>query len=105
MVSGRLGIPEGPFGWRNLFHLPEERSEPRSLRQVLRDGQGVHSLSERFRLASELAKAVNFVHVFGFVHKNVRPETILLLSDGTSSLGSAYLVGFERVRTAEGHTF
>jgi hypothetical protein len=88
-----------------VFHVPEGSGEPQSLRHVLVSGGGVHSLSERFRLATELAKAVSFVHVVGFVHKNIRPETVLLLRNDSSSLGSAYLVGFERVRNADGHTF
>jgi serine/threonine protein kinase len=87
-----------------VFHPPDGQSDPRSLRDVLLDEGSVHSLSERFRLASELAKAVSFVHVFGFVHKNVRPEAILLFKDSSSLLGSAYLVGFEKIRNAAGHT-
>lgn len=88
-----------------VFNLPEGHADPQSLRQALIEDASVHSLSERFRLASELAKAVSYIHVIGFVHKNIRPDTVLLLQNGSSSLGSAYLVGFERIRNADGHTF
>lgn len=88
-----------------IFNVPENHVDPQSLRQILVDGAGVHSLSERFRLASELAKAVSYIHVIGFVHKNIRPDTVLLFQNGGSVLGSAYLVGFERIRNADGHTF
>lgn len=88
-----------------IFHVPDGHSNPRSLRQLLGQGDFSHSLSDRFRLGSELAKAVSFVHVLSFVHKNVRPEAVLLLQDGDERLGSAYLIGFEQIRTDEGHTF
>ena len=91
--------------FRFVFRMPDGLGQLKSLRQFLLEGDSCHSLSERFTLASELAKAVSFVHAFGFVHKGIRPEAILLLEDEKSSLGSAFLVGFDRVRTAEGATF
>ncbi|CAI7629305.1 unnamed protein product [Penicillium crustosum] len=61
-----------------------------------------HSLSDRFKLANELAKAVHSVHLFRFVHKNIRPKTILLLGSDESSIGSAFLIGFDSFRMASG---
>jgi hypothetical protein len=55
---------------------------------------------------------VTFVHAAGFVHKNIRP-TVLVFDDinkttnsksRRKSLGSSFLIGFERVRKAEGRT-
>lgn len=46
---------------------------------------------------------MNSVHLFGFVHKNIRPETILLFPDD-GSIGSAFLVGFDSFRMASGKT-
>ena len=36
--------------------------------------------------------------MYSFVHKNIRPETILVLSDGESELGSLFLTGFKTFR-------
>jgi len=94
-----------PESFTFVFWMPTGMSQPVSLRSRLIDGSMHHSLSERFRLGSELAKSVSFVHMYGFVHKNIRPETVVLFEDGASSLGSAFLIGFENVRTAEGITF
>lgn len=52
-------------------------------------------------------KAVNYVHIFGFVHKNIRPETIILFNNescGSPGIGSAFLIGFADFRAAEGNT-
>ena len=88
-----------------VFRTVEGLSVPQSLRASLLAGEANHSLSDRLDIAKELAKSISFVHTFGFVHKNVRPENILVSTDKTSSLGHSFLVGFEEFRTAEGHTF
>lgn len=87
-----------------IFKLPNGFGSAHSLRAVLYDKQPNHSLSERLHIARGLARAVSYVHNLGFVHKNIRPETILLLRDQESSLGSPYLVGFEAFRSADGRT-
>ena len=87
-----------------VFNTPEESSnEPNSLRGLLMS-QPSHSLSERFSLAKQLARSISYIHTLGFVHKNVRPETILILSHQDSALGPLFLVGFEKVRVADSHT-
>jgi hypothetical protein len=93
-----------PSSFTFVYWMPNGMDQPISLRSRLIEGQKDHSLSERFRLASELAKSVSFVHMYDFVHKNIRPETVVLLQSSASLLGSAFLVGFENVRTAEGIT-
>ncbi|KAK4207894.1 hypothetical protein QBC37DRAFT_454276 [Rhypophila decipiens] len=45
---------------------------------------------------------VSFVHSFGFVHKNIRPEALLSFSDGPAP--TYYLVGFENFRREDGWT-
>jgi hypothetical protein len=87
-----------------VFRTVEGLSVPQSLRASLLAGEGNHSLSDRLDIAKDLAKSISFVHTFGFVHKNVRPENILVSTDKPSSLGHSFLVGFEEFRTAEGHT-
>ncbi|KAI9849366.1 MAG: hypothetical protein M1830_007121 [Pleopsidium flavum] len=46
-----------------------------------------------------------FVHTSQFVHKNIRPETIVVFKNENSVLGAPFLVGFEKVRSAEGVTY
>ncbi len=100
---------------------------PRSLRDLLTDprhgGIASHSLSERLFLAKKLAAAVFYMHTSKLVHKNIRPETILVLPATTSdtspdssasqterqsktaffpySLGRPVLVGFDNVRQVD----
>ncbi len=93
-----------------LFRLPESHSHLESLRGRLLDGahRAHHSLSERFALARQMATAVCYVHLYGFVHKNIRPETILLCHPSRNVEGLAgeivTLVGFDVLRDAEGKT-
>jgi hypothetical protein len=87
-----------------LFRVPSGFSQPRTLRSRLMDLKPTDSLTDRFKLANELARAVSFVHAFGFVHKNIRPETILLLKNDESLFESAFLIGFDSFRMATGKT-
>ncbi|KAH7313555.1 hypothetical protein B0I35DRAFT_275439 [Stachybotrys elegans] len=97
-----------------VFRLPSEVAPLQSLRHRLVGGhESRHdSLSERFALARQLVAAVSYVHIFGFVHKNIRPETVLLLRrmhgenrEGRSELvENAVLVGFDVLRGADERT-
>jgi hypothetical protein len=86
------------------FNVPDRHSEPASLRGVLLSSDDSHSLSDRVALASQLAQSVSYMHAFGFVHKNIRPENILMLKTLEAPIGRAYLVGFDNFRAAEGQT-
>jgi hypothetical protein len=87
-----------------IFGIPDGMSEPETLRAGLIACDTFHSLSDRFRLATQLARAVFSIHVFDMVHKSIRPENIILFRDSESTLGSALLLGFERVRRDEDAT-
>jgi len=77
-----------------------------------------HSLSERLRLAKQITSAALYRQAAGLVHKDIRPETILLLETDAleipgapdahaptlRSLGTAFLVGYESVCKDE-HTW
>ena len=104
------------------FQAPPGMRNPCSLRAMLLDkdfkGQILHPLNERLSLAKQLARAVLHVHSKKHVHKNIRPDTILLFENAPIaggpgqrnpnafplSLGTAFLVGFERVRKQEADT-
>ncbi|KAL0937139.1 het-s domain protein [Colletotrichum truncatum] len=91
------------------FQLPHhgEHNMPVSLRRHLLQDRSC-SLSRVLDVAKQLARAVSFVHTFDFVHKNIRPETILVFPDDKSvphsQLGSAFLVGFDSFRNVNFHT-
>lgn len=87
-----------------VFKMPEGLGEPKGLRSLLMTSDTEHSLSDRFNVARQLARSVSYVHTYGFVHKNVRPETIVVFGRGNVGLGSPFLLGFERSRSAEGRT-
>ncbi|KAK3987684.1 hypothetical protein QBC44DRAFT_294654 [Cladorrhinum sp. PSN332] len=96
-----------------VFRVPfpnNPNTDPKSLREVLLTFPPPKSLSIRFDLARQLARSVSYVHTFGFVHKNVRPESILLFSStpGTKTIilepdskqsSSLFLLGFENFRS------
>ena len=103
VVKQEDGTTQAP-SFTFVFRMPDGLSDPTSLRSMLLLGDNDHSLSDRFVIASQLAKSVCYMHTFGFVHKNVRPENILMLKAFGTPMGHAYLVGFEHFRSAEGNT-
>ncbi|KAJ5086397.1 hypothetical protein NUU61_007704 [Penicillium alfredii] len=86
-----------------IFCLPENCSQPQSLRSHLLAGAS-HSLGARIRIAKQLATSISYIHVLEFVHKNIRPETVLIFQDGDSQLGPLFLLGFKTFRSADGKT-
>jgi serine/threonine protein kinase len=90
-----------------LFRVPEGYTNIQNLRQLLISGRSHDSLSDRLEMAKQLAKAVYYVHLYGFVHKSIRPETILSLGKaGEACVSSTIsLVGFQVIRTADGRTY
>lgn len=104
VIRQSTGISRSPYRFDFVFQTPKNTtSEPSSLRACLIDRVD-HTLSDRFKLAKQLATAVSYVHMFDFVHKNVRAETILTFADGVSAIESAFLIGFEKFRSADGRT-
>ena len=92
-----------PSSFDFVFQIPNELSDPKSLRSHLSSGTD-HTLTDRLNLAKQLVKSVSYVHTLGFVHKNVRPETILAFQDNKSTLGTMFLTGFEKIHMADGRT-
>ncbi|KAF2118035.1 hypothetical protein BDV96DRAFT_407771 [Lophiotrema nucula] len=86
-----------------VFRNPPDSSQPRSLRDILITTPSL-SLSQRFRIAKDLAKSVGYVHTFGFVHKNVRPESVIVFETRSGKELSGFLAGFEEFRRDEGWT-
>lgn len=87
-----------------MVFRPPESLDPadgfQSLREFLLSGRNT-SLSHRITMARSLARSVSSVHTFEFVHKNIRPESVLLLGGETST---TFLLGFDSFREADGAT-
>ncbi|KAI0386883.1 hypothetical protein F5Y04DRAFT_288689 [Hypomontagnella monticulosa] len=86
-----------------VFKVPPGLSEPVSLRASLMRGDFPESLSEKIKLARQLAKSVSYVHIFGFVHKNIRPETVIITRNPSGSY-TPFIVGFGKFRREDGLT-
>src|SRR5262249_5202138 len=62
------------------------------------------SLSAITRIAKQLVRSVSYIHTCDFVHKDIRPENILVFSSNESPLGSSFLLGFNQFRNANFQT-
>lgn len=94
-----------------VFDVPQGLENPRSLRDLLLSldiENESHPINVRIQLAKRLARTVLFVHSANFVHKNFRPETIIIFDQrnnkNINEIGLPFLVGFQKVRAAGGPT-
>lgn len=72
-----------------VFRFPSPGSAtPTSLREQLSQPRSV-SLTQVLDIACQLARAGSFIHTCEFVHKNLRPEMILMFGN------DAYILGFD----------
>ena len=78
------------------------RQAPQTLRTLL--GSESPSLDARFRIARSLAKTVMSLHSADFVHKNIRPETVVVWPDDIGEMSQPYLVGFGQLRPHSEHS-
>ncbi|TGJ76810.1 hypothetical protein E0Z10_g10829 [Xylaria hypoxylon] len=131
-VDARLmGIlPCEGFLWDSLsnrfelrFPFPPGLTKPRTLLDLLQDPEnrrsGVkHPLNQRISLAKRIVKAVFVLHAAGFVHKQIRPDNVVIFDristrtpiEAHSSaertkypyaLGEPFLVGFDSARKVD----
>ncbi|KAI9674240.1 MAG: hypothetical protein M1829_003787 [Trizodia sp. TS-e1964] len=93
-----------PSSFDFVFQIPEEvSSEPRSFQSCLMTNDDL-SLIFRLKLAKQLSKSISYAHTLGFLHKNVRPETVLVFVVNESVLGLSFLIRLEQTRMAEAPT-
>ncbi|KAJ2982151.1 hypothetical protein NUW58_g6501 [Xylaria curta] len=87
-----------------VYRTPLDCRAPQTLRHHLLDQYPV-SLSTVIRMAKQLVRSVHYVHTCGFVHKNIRPENLLVFpkADG-SALGESFLIGFTEFRNVNFQT-
>ncbi|KAI0539442.1 hypothetical protein GGR58DRAFT_464309 [Xylaria digitata] len=81
-----------------VYNTPLNCQLPVTLRHHLLKQNPV-SLTTVMRIAKQLVQSVHYVHTCGFVHKNIRPENILVFPSGDDmSLGQSFLIGFTEFR-------
>ncbi|KAM0340368.1 hypothetical protein ACHAPU_010504 [Fusarium lateritium] len=108
------------------FPLPEGLGNPRSLLNLLLDpinkkSGAKHPLNHRIALAKSLVVAIFILHSANFVHKQIRPDTIIILDQMPSielsvsavgatdpakltypyAISNPFLVGFDNVRKVD----
>ncbi|KAL5530906.1 hypothetical protein ACEPAG_3782 [Sanghuangporus baumii] len=89
-----------------VLRPPSGMRQPRTLRMLLLEGEPRHSLDDRLRFAIQLSTSVLIVHSLGIVHKDIRPDSVLvfepLMGDEGDlfpmKLGTPYLANFDRAR-------
>ncbi|PUU76592.1 hypothetical protein B9Z19DRAFT_1028497 [Tuber borchii] len=105
-VVRKRGVNGQPEEFQFILEMPRRLGDtPSCLRSVLhRSTHDPPPRDDRVHLAKQIANAVIFVHSLHFVHKNMRPETILIFPNHRSKIGVPFLVGFQMFRSAEGIT-
>lgn len=96
---GLVKLKENQFQY--VLALPKQQP-PRLLRSLLYLQSP--SLDAKFRIARNLAKTIMSLHAANFVHKNIRPETVIVQDDSDGEMSQAYLVGFEQLRPDLSHS-
>ena len=99
-----LAVPQSAPSFKFIFSIPPRLTEPKSLRDILLSTTR-YPLDDQIGLAKKLVNSVLFVHTAQFVHKNIRPETIIAFRNEHSSIGAPFLVGFEQFRVEDGSTY
>ena len=101
-VLRKLSSSDNISQFQMVFSMPPGPTDPASLRELLL--RSSVSLDAKLVIAKAITRGVLAVHSADFVHKNIRPDTILVFSGPEERNIKAYLVGFERSRPAAAHT-
>ncbi|KAK6353612.1 hypothetical protein TWF696_005575 [Orbilia brochopaga] len=104
VIKNKDPYVDSVVGFTFVFEVPIGFSQPRSLKGLIAESTHHHSLSRRLKIAKDLARSINYLHMFGYVHKNIRPANIIVFKDQESDMGTAFLVGFEDVRPEDGRS-
>ncbi|KAL5536299.1 hypothetical protein ACEPAF_120 [Sanghuangporus sanghuang] len=94
------------------FRFPSCCAVPRTLCSLLMEGADKHSLNNRIAFAIKQATSVLVVHLSGLVHKNIKPNAILIMESIVGEekklypykLGKPYLLSSDSSRSSRGPT-
>lgn len=103
-TTGKARSEKRPAHFEFVFDVPQHLKNPRSLRDILLSPDPQVPLNELLAQAKSLARSVFFIHTARFVHKNIRPENILVFEDTENETRKLYLVGFEKFRADREHS-
>jgi serine/threonine-protein kinase len=70
-----------PVPKKSRFYLAMEHVEGRSLREMLGDGR--MPAERAFALGQQVCEALAYMHAQGVVHRDLKPDNLLLTDDGT----------------------
>jgi len=87
-----------------MYYLIMEYVEGRDLHSVVSE-QGVFSVGDAANIVCQVAEALGYAHTAGFIHRDVKPENLLLGKDGTikiCDLGLAKRIGDDGLITQRG---
>lgn len=101
---GKAGSEQRLARLEIIFNVPQDLKNPRSLRDILLSPNPHVPLNQLLAQAKSLARSVFFIHTTRFVHKNIRPENILVFEDAKHEVSKLYLVGFEKFRADREHS-
>lgn len=104
VIKHRAPITKAVTGMELIYGTLPNSDVPSSLRGLLLDSGLVPSVSSIVRIAKQLVRSISFLHTFSFVHKNIRPENILIFPSKNSLLGMSFLVGFNQFRHSKQQT-
>ena len=103
LLKYRDPVTNGLAAIEVVYRAPPDSKPPTSVRQLLLAQEPV-SLSAILKLVKQLVRSVSYIHACDFVHKNIRPDNILIFPSDTSPLGPTFLVGFNQFRSANFQT-
>ncbi|KAL8382590.1 hypothetical protein RB595_006393 [Gaeumannomyces hyphopodioides] len=94
------------------FPFPQGLTDPRTLSGLLSDPsnpQVKHPLNQRITLAKSIVTAVFVLHSAGFVHKQIRPDNVVVFERKDQpdvqhwpfAIGTPFLVGFDSARKVD----
>jgi len=79
-VRDQFGNPKSLPTFSFVFDIPPNLNNPRTLRSILQEA-APFPLNERLDLARRLTHSILYIHSARFIHKNIRPETILVFEN------------------------
>ena len=103
-----VGFRDGGDGFQLVFQAPSSVDRITSLGSAMQAAQNQRpSLNVKLSICCQLAEAVLHVHTLGLVHKNIRPDNVLVVVPENKAVfhgrtdPQIFLLGWERARQVD----